>query len=358
MPTTPTHSQSQAALQAFLHAATEREAQRLLDILLDRHAKPIIQAVLRRKLGHSGSSSDAYRGGKNQDEQDAEEVQSDICIHVIQRLRQTRASPEAIPIAHFDNYAAATAYNAVNMYLRKRYPRRYSLQNKLRFLLTHHADLALWQADGAGWTGGLHAWQSRASEKESDRLRALREEPLSAFARLLPGKSAPHMELAALLIALFRWVDQPVGLDDLVQIVAQLWGVKDARPEPPPEDGDDLPPGGPQDPTLGEQIARLDIKRYWEEITRLGPKQCAALLLEASDPNGNSLMELLELEGVANLRQMAAAMELPCEVVSELWNELPLPDARIGRILSVSTQHVTRLRLNARKRLDAAMRAT
>ena len=101
---------------------------------------------------------------------------------------------------------------------------------------------------------------------------------------------------------------------------------------------------------------RLDLHRYWIEILQLAPRQCAALLLQARDPDGNCLIELLETERIATLRQMAQAMAMRPETLVALWNGLPLEDTQIATQIGCHPAHVARLRMTARKLLAARLR--
>jgi hypothetical protein len=64
---------------------------------------------------------------------------------------------------------------------------------------------------------------------------------------------------------------------------------------------------------------------------------------------------LLPLTGVAGIRQIAEALEIPAPEFAELWNRLPLDDLGIADRLGVTRQRVINLRKSARERLTRRM---
>jgi hypothetical protein len=340
--------QPDGRLLPFLQSEKDTEAQHL-DRLFKEHVAPILEGILRRKIGAGARDGDTYARERRQEE--FQDLRSEIWLRLLARLREAKADQTAPPISDFPSYIAVVAYNAVHEALRKKYPQRYSLENKLRYLLQHQQGLALWRNEHNRSVGGFAEWQER-SRFAGSRLQPLLDDPAQCTRRMLPRESVQHINPALLLAAIFNFVGHPVELDDLVAVVAELWGIRDAEPEPMP-DNDRHPAGSGQeaDPLDERIVGRLDLRRYWTEICQLPPKQCAALLLQAQDPDGNSLIELLEMEGIAGLREVAAAIDLPAEALAALWNDLPLEDARIAEQLGVTTQHVTRMRMMARRRI-------
>lgn len=337
-------------LLPYLQAAGEAQAQRCLRELIEQQAAPIIEGVLRRKVGAVRGSGAPARHGQSQDEQDVEDLRGDILAQVLKRLGELHADSQIAPIADFAGYVAVTAYNAVHMHLRRRYPQRSSLENKLRYLLEHRQGLALWQTERGEWVGGFAAWRPQ-KPGAGPALQQMLADPHAYVRTALPSVDARQMNPADLVAALLNGAGHPIGLDDLVRILGELWGIKDVKPEPPPIEESTLPPEKLRDTVGRSVVERLDLHRYWEEIRRLPAKQCASLLLQAHDPEGNCLVELLEMQGITSLREMAEAMALLPETLAALWNDLPLEDARIASRLEITAQHVARLRMIARRRL-------
>jgi hypothetical protein len=56
--------------------------------------------------------------------------------------------------------------------------------------------------------------------------------------------------------------------------------------------------------------------------------------------------------GIASIRAIAAALEMPAAELSVLWGRLPIDDNAIAERLDCTRQQVVNLRMSARKRLS------
>ena len=110
---------------------------------------------------------------------------------------------------------------------------------------------------------------------------------------------------------------------------------------------------GPQVVEAAVAAARQALRGEW---VRFGVRQRAALLLNLREPNGQGVIELFPLTGVATFPQIAAALEFSLEQLAELWNSLPIDDERIADLLHMNRQQVINLRKAARARLGRRMR--
>jgi hypothetical protein len=353
-------------LHPYLLAPTESLSKQHLEELLEIHAQPVVLGILRRKFRDASGSS--YAQAHRQET--TEDLRGDIFVQVIQRLHDLRQG-RGNPILNFSAYVAVTSYNAITHCLRKQRPNRYSLENKLRYLLQQGNGLVLWRLDQDQWLCGFAAWQAQGRQQtESAQQRALCLDPVTVFQKHCPNEDATRMNPARLVSALLNAVGHPIAFDHLVGIVAELWGVQDHPPGELPTD-DLLSQSGEQSSghanaspmaekfTTGQEVLnRLSLRRYWLEIRQLAPKFISALLLQARDPSGNSLIQLFELEGVASLREMAGAMELGAEELAALWDDIPLEDALIASRIGVTSQHVARMRMVARRNLAERLART
>jgi len=107
-----------------------------------------------------------------------------------------------------------------------------------------------------------------------------------------------------------------------------------------------------------EQRSQLEL--LWREIGLLPRRQRVALLLNLRDAQAGDALILFTLAGIANMRCIAEAIEMPAQELAELWNELPLEDLAIAGLLGITRQQVINLRKSARERLArrvAALRA-
>ncbi len=359
---TRTAAQPDPVLIPFLRAAEGREAEQRLEELL-RQADGTVREVLRAKLRAAPGG-----GGSRQSEEAlaSEDVHGEVVLQLVGRLRALKGDPGAEPITSFRGFAAVTAYRACSAYFRKKYPQRASLKNKLYSLLTretYQKGLALWDGPGSERCAGFSAWRDAGrGVVRNDRYVELIRNPHGFAKRAILGESIPHMAPADLLARVFNWVGGPVDLDDLVAVVAELWGVRDApaQREPAGDEGEPDPYDRVSDPrqdVAAEVGQRAYLQHLWSEIRQLPPRQCAALLLNLRDAQGRGVIALLPLRGIATLRQVAEALGLTPERFAEVWNELPLEDAVIAELLGCTRQQVINLRKVARERLARRMRA-
>ena len=319
--------------------------------LLEEHAAPVVKGIIRGKLRASANDHPSR--------QEAEDLYGEVVVQLLTRLRAFVTDPDGHSIGDFRGYVAVTTYNACNLYLRKKYPARWRLKNRLRYALSRGGDFALWQGADGDWLCGLRAWGERGEESAEGarRLRLLGADtgaPLRAALGAKPGQT----ELPRLLRVVFQHAGGPVRLDELHSVVADLQGV--SEPVVNVEFTDEHDFGGrnpdvaaPADFTT-EVERRSYLRRLWDEITRLPPMQRAALLLNLRDAH-EGVIALLPTTGVAGVRQIASAVGMPAEQFAALWNRLPLDDAAVAGLLGVTRQQVINLRKSARARLARRM---
>ena len=351
-----------ALLLPFLQASQEREAQRCLERLVKEHAEPIIQGIVGRKWCVS-----FRRQGPRQspEEVEAEDVCSEALTLVLTRLHAIKSTSTEEPISDFRGYVAVTTYRACDQRLRHKYPQRWSLKNRLRYLLTHQAGFALWQS-GDDWLCGFAAWRdANRTRQESSRLQQLRESPRAfAQAALPPREDAARMNPAQVLASIFNRLGSPVEMDELVSAMAQIWGIHEiAIAQPTATDAQGREAASPYErvadtraSVADEAAERAYLHQIWSEIRLLPPRQCAALLLNLRDVQGRGIIALLPLRGVATLRQIAETIDMSAESFAALWHDLPLEDALIAEQLGITRQQVINLRKVARERLARRLR--
>jgi RNA polymerase sigma factor (sigma-70 family) len=321
-------------LRRFVDAVDEATAERELEVLIEAHALPLARTIVRRKLGsYSGD-----RPGRS-NAADLEDVIAEAMVTIVERLHAARESQGA-PIEKFENYAAAVIYSACSHHLRRRYPERTRLKNRLRYLCSTDTRVAMWTNDDE-LVVGLAAWNGRGVNTDAgSRLRTLAE---------LEGRNWAGMgrvELADAIVKLLTDTREPVEFETLVGAVASAAGIREVRETCDPSD---LVSQEPAQDVLTEQ--RRFLARVWEEVGSLPLRQRIALLLNLRDANGSGILWLLPVVGVATLRQIAHLLEIPIGEFVNLWQQIPLDDAAIAQRLECSRQQVINLRMSARKRL-------
>ncbi len=322
-------------LREYAACSDAGKAEQLLEALLVDYARPAIRRIVTHKLGFAGAA----------EAQDIEDVSSEVLVELIARLRTMRQGAGEGGIGAFAGYTAVAALHACNEYVRRKHPNRHRLKTRLRYLLSNEKGLAIWE-EANGWMCGLSRWQSeRRPAPPRTRLERWTEE----LADVPRGHSLAPREL---LTRIFAHFGGPLDLDELVPIVAAIWGIEDAPPAPE-QAAHEI---GSSDPDPGE---RLDLSRWmaalWAEIRELPAAQRMALLLNLRTSGGAPAVSLLPVTGVAGMREIAAALEMAVEELAALWNRLPLEDLAIAERLGVSRQRVINLRKSARERLARRM---
>jgi DNA-directed RNA polymerase specialized sigma24 family protein len=309
-----------------------------LEGLIETHIEPVIKGVIRFKL--------RLDSGARADEAD---LAQEALTQWLAELRKLGARPDERSISDARGLAATIAYRVCYGWLRRQSPRRRALSNRLQYALTRQSGLAIWTDRRNLSVAGFEAWRDRA-QASSGKLRQLPDDEKFLALVCRTGAEWQGAKLNDLLAAIFDYVGGPVAFDDLVGVVAALLQVKD---EPSASTEDEM---GGVEISSGADVAwqvekRIFLERLWQEVRELPRAQRVALLLNLREADGRGCLALFPATGVASLRQIANALELPAERFAELWPRLPLDDATIAGLLELTRQQVINLRKSARERL-------
>jgi|GEM_PF-1789885 len=291
-----------------------------------KQCEHVIKGILRDKLRVTLADTD----GRVENE-DALDLYGEVVVAVVEELNKlnTTTQPRALddPCA----FIAVITYHRCADYLRWKYRRRHSLKNKLRYFLSHRQGFAVWEGDREILCG-FASWPSRnlrtARAEQIDRVRAA-PEAFNRFAgRDLHSFNADDWE--RLLDAIFNATECPVELDDLVNLVAELIGVKDEAAQVRSlvaDDDDERPDYDPPATELTpEEMAwlRQFLRRLWAEIGALRPLQRVAYLLNFTDAEGD--VDVFPRNEVAARSEIGRAINLTVEQFLILWGELELDE--------------------------------
>lgn len=336
-------------LLQFVEATDEQQADLSLVTLIDEHAAPIVREILGSSLHFHLSNNSAAST------QDATDLFNDIIINLLARLRIIRSDRAPGTITDFRAYVAATAYNACNLYLRQKYPRRSRLKNRLRYLLSHDATFALWTSDASGVICGFAQWRDKGAASPQRHFEKIRQDPGEWIQTAgLASVGIDRAQLSSLLKALFQSCGSPLKLDELVNIVADICREKD-QPDEALDTMMQLAAPGFDFELMLEQQHTLAL--LWQEVCELPCRQRLALLLNFRDARGQDLISLLPYTRTASIEQIAEATGVPLAEFLRLWNRLPLDDTTIAGLLGATRQQVINLRKCARERLERRMSA-
>jgi len=338
-------------LAPFLNGRSDAESEAVLEQIIVKHAQPLIADIISFKLKVSSS-----RWGDNHDRHEVEDVSNDVIVRLIRALRNHKSSSRGKPISNLRSYVAMMAYNASDEYLRQKYPKWYSLKNRVRYILTHKAGLALWEGENRKVLCGFSRLR-QPSRGESGPLRERRDALESFLFEKFPDTALAQLNSADLVAAILEFANSPLEIDELVTVMAEILGIRSTLPQeterenPRVERHSQLTSGAPA--VIAESFDRRQrLQRVWSEILLLPFRQRTALLLNLRDESGGAAIVMLPMLRVATIRQIAEALVIPAEELAEVWGRLPLDDAAIGKRLNASTQQVSNLRKCARERLS------
>jgi hypothetical protein len=287
-------------------------------------AGPLAQRIVGWRLGGSTSP------------QDREDVVGDVLVDLLSRLDLVRRG-ESEPILDFAAYTAVAAHHGCDRYLRRRFPQRFRLGTRVRYLLENTPGYAIWQESGGQVCGPA---TRRGQSPRTD---------------LVPGWTSqvslpPRANEPRAVAQIFAFLEAPIRLSDLVDAVAVLLNIRD---QPVPVADVEIA-ARTEDRDLQLQH-RQTLVELWREIELLPLPQRIALLLNLRDEDGLCALTSLPATGVASMREIAGVMEMPAEELAQLWPRLPVSDLEIAARLGLSRQQIINLRKAARQRLGRRM---
>jgi DNA-directed RNA polymerase specialized sigma24 family protein len=324
-----------ALLEPLLTVTSDEHADELLSRVIAEHAEPVIKGVIRFKL--------RFNSHQEMQRAEANDIHQDVVLQLVSQLQRFRKLPAAHPITDVRGMAAIIAHRTCARWMRRQFPERHALKNRLHYLLTRQRGFALWEDDNGKLLAGFAVWQQQ--KKTSTR-------NLSDVENL-PAQVRKPRELAETVASLFNYLGGPIEFDELVRTVAAIQGISDQPVESlAAEDEDTGFEPATTDPDPAWRVEKkMFLQRLWEELKQLPLNQRAALLLNLKDASGFACITLFPVIGITTIRQLAAALELTAERLAELWNELPIEDARIAELLGLTRQQVINARKSGRERL-------
>lgn len=314
-------------LKPLLEAWEEEARKEEMERLLAGPVRRVIDDVVSRQRGFDSIL-----------DQDADDIVAIVFLRLVRKLALIRTA-EGEAIRSLDDYVRTLTSHAVYELLRRRFPQRTRLKNRLRYLLSRDARFALWE-----WNGILVCGVAASrGDAPADHGPPLRE----ATSRTVRDSSKPPDAI----LALFESLKSPVRFDALVGWMMDLWAIKEEEFVDAEELSD----------SRASQLLAIESKQYfgllWDEIKLLPPMQRSALLLNLRESDGTNGVALVLLLGVATFEEIAAIVGLSSERLAEVWSDLPLDDLSIASLLGLRRQQVINLRKSARERLARRMAA-
>jgi hypothetical protein len=318
-------SMNDPVLAPLIEAEDEEEQRSALEAIVVNEARPIVTSVLRRY----GSNDRLLHGD------DMDDVASLALLRLVRRLQAARTDTSEA-VTRLADFAATLAYNAAYDFLRRRFPARTRLKNRVRYVLTHDARFATWN-DRRGPSCAAASWPVA---------------PVSPIAITTDQATRAMLDRDRVADAIEAVLDvngRPVLIDDLVAFLADLWNV-----------GESVDVSAATAAAPAAQAVDFENRQYlttlWREIRELREPQRVALLFNLRDVDGGNAVALFGLVGITSVDEMAEAMGLSPSALAAIWHELPLNDLRIASMLGASRQQVINLRRAARVQLSRRMK--
>jgi RNA polymerase sigma factor (sigma-70 family) len=340
----------------------------------------VVRTILAHKSGMSLRIDDMRH-----DNLDALELTQDVMARLWERI----ADDAGASVTNLTAYAATVTHNAWSDYMRRKYPRRTSLKNRLRYFLDHQRGYALWNNAHGEPTAGRHGWQLRDAEQASnEHIAALRSGHKKLPRGSVPRKAIDQftaVDWDRLVGSVLDLLGAPLAIDDLVAIAAELTGLREDHAESLDDDGQDgespahkIADRSALNPDRQAETRSL-LRQLWAAIKTLKPDYRRAYLLNLPGPGKTRAdLDVFVLHGVATLSEIAAAVDLteaqyrqvlgqldlkpgerfelercdkPAELFCLLWRHLPLADGLIADLLDMEQQQVINRRMLALREL-------
>ena len=282
----------------------------LVDDALIARAVSVVDTVVRRRC----------RNWKIADDLPAD-VRGEVLLRLLKRLRD----PEGVSIGGLDEYVAAITSRVIDDLIRAALPEWARLKHRIRYVLNHDDRfLVSMFADGR-------------------MVCSLR--PVAALGgRRVRTRAADA--LASAILDVLRQGGREQTIDEMVNAIAARTGVV----EPIRINSDSIAAARALDPDVLVESTQ-SLRSLWGEIVELPRRQRLALLLNARDTAGDSVLRLLIAEGIVSSPELAAAVEVREPDLESLLGRLPLMDVEIAAWLQATRQQVINLRSAARDRL-------
>ena len=343
-------AKTDALLEPLLSAADEEQADERLSQLITVHIAPVVKGVVRCKLHFN-----PYHAAE---QAEADDIQQEVTLQLLAELRKFCQQPRARPIGDVRGLAAVIAHRACARWMRRRFPERHALKNRLYYLLTRQSGFGLWQNENRKLMAGFAAWRGQAQAATTERLKSLADDQ-RLLARITSLQTGERQAVSSeVLAAVFNHLGGPVEFDELVRTLAELLHVRDQPVESTEgnENAVALATVVNATDTAWQVEKRIFLQRLWEEVRQLPLNQRAALLLNLKDADGRGCIAFFPAVGIATVRQLAETLEMSAEAFAGLWNELPIDDARIADLFRMTRQQVINARKSARERLARRLR--
>ena len=328
------------SIDPLLRIKNPDEQRVFIENLFSTQVEPLVRRTIRTRIDPSLRTK-----------QDEEDISGESLLRLWRQVQKWFVEPDQPAFTNFPGYVASITINCCREHFRTKFPRRWHLRNRLRYVLSHSAELHIWKSPEGNWLTGFSSWVQRLPMKEQDLVR------VRQLTQALQTFTGHAKKLEHLVQQILRIANGPLLLDDLLAVVMTVPGIREQFQDIQVENGTDVERLTNRDSNLMIAGEHKDyLERLWIEICALPLKQRAALLLNLRDADGYDVITIFPATSTANLPQIAEALQISIDELAELWNDLPLDDNRIAKRLDLTRQQVINLRKSARERLAFRMK--
>ncbi|MGH9847684.1 MAG: hypothetical protein ACREEM_54025, partial [Blastocatellia bacterium] len=228
-----------------------------------------------------------------------------------------------------------------------------TLKNNLRRMIGRHGEFKVWEdADGRSLCG-FAAWEGRRiSIASSERLARLKENPESFKSARSTYRDLQKAPFTKLVAEIFHYLGDPVGFEDLIELVPLFRQIQDQPAEPiEPAEKHREPQLATAAPAGDGLKKKMMLKQLWEELKQLPPESRLILCLSPFGEECEDLWDLLLTTEVVSLTELAGGLEISLEQITEIRRQAPMDTKTLADHLGVTTTTVNQWRFQAAKHL-------
>jgi DNA-directed RNA polymerase specialized sigma24 family protein len=330
-------SRANIIFQNFLAEKDEEMSAQLLGELLDKHAIQVMKPILVRGL----------QNGNNHYEKavsDAEDLSSDFAVSFIKRAEKIRLKKSA-NIENIEAYFRTSAKFKVRDFWRKQNPHWVSLRNRVNYLFDTKTEIVYLKDEKL----------CCLKDKDVTPSELLPVEIVESLQR--KDSVSPQTDLFDAIKIILHEATGGLILNDLANIIFDLQNIETDMPDIPVEDTIYQTAhnafGGDEQLRLED---RIQLGKIWLEIKQLQFNQRFALLLQMQ-VKGVSGIHLLLFLKITTLAELSDCLRMTLDEFAEVYNNLPLKDNEIAKMLKITETQSSNLRKVAKERLQRKLKS-
>jgi RNA polymerase sigma factor (sigma-70 family) len=346
------HRRIDSILSSYVQETDPFEQERLLEEIISVQAKPVVRRVLRQQLGFTVSSR-----GREANNIEADDLSHEIVARLIERLHNLRRvdhQRDDAVITDFLSYVNRVARNVCYDHLRYKYPVRYLLKNRIRYVLSRHPCFRLWKEDQSTTMCGLLEWQSAKTCHDLLDDDQIVDQVKSKY-RITQGR--PIQLLVQVLNGIFTETGTPVVIDRLVTLVSRIIETNELVFDSLDRELESIQLSVPdQRPLADKNIEdRERLKELWSHILKLPVLQRKVVLLSTIDGVREDMWSIFLESGTINRSNIIEALDIQDEDFLHLWPWIPLDSSTLANYLGITRDQVVRAKYYARKSLRKSL---